>query len=154
MRIGQELGEDGAVGNMDGRDGDLLVLVVGNAAQLQPGLLDPLFIGKIEMLAHRAAVAGNDFEVVQHLLSLVGELGAGLGTTRIDKHRSHFQQGFGMEIAGGVGHGDVHGYLLADQRKHFGGAVHADPVGHAHLLEPGLGTRNGRCRGSEQQEDF
>ena len=153
-RAGHQLRQDGAVGHLDRRHGDGLAVVAGHAAQLQVGLLHAFFEREIKMFADGPAVAGDHFEIVHHLLSLIGKGGTGLAAVPVDEDRGQLQHRLGMEVPLGIRDGEIHRDLVPDEGEDLGRAVDADLVGKLHLLGDGFGTRYGRQDGGAKENDF
>ena len=143
VRLGQHLGQDGAVGDLQGRDGDIAALVVGDAAELEVGVLDAFLIGEVHVLADRAAAGGDDLVVVQDLLALVVEGGTDLLAAGIDQHGGHVEGGLGMEVAGRIRDGEVGGDLVTHQRKDLRIAVDQDVLRQFHLFGTGAAAGGG-----------
>ena len=59
-----------------------------------------------------------------------------------------------MEIALGIGHGQVHRNLVPEQGEHLGRAVDLDILGQLHLLGDGLGARSRSEDGGAKENEF
>ena len=119
-------GEDDAVGNLAAGEGDGLVLVAGNAAELKVALLHAIHIGDGEAFHHGTAV-GRDFLVVfAYRGSLIIENGAGCLAAFIYDDGGNGQFGFGGEVCCRIIDGNADGNRVVDNRQNLGHAAYAD----------------------------
>ena len=120
----QHVGGVGAVGHLEGGQGDGLVAGNHFPAQFQIALLHAFHVVEVHFLGHFLAVLGHHFVIVPHIFSLILEGFHGGFSTFIDNHGSHFHHHVGIEVIFGIGYAysgiDGAGDYLQDGRGAFG----------------------------------